>query len=58
MKKQLKNEVVLRDPSILRPKKPKNANDFLLSSSLICLGSKRLSVIIDMKVRKQMACWD
>ena len=37
MKKQLKNEVVLRYPSIVRPKNPKNANDFLLSSFLICL---------------------
>ena len=37
MKKQLKNEVVLRYPSIVRPKNPNNANDFLLSSFLICL---------------------
>ena len=37
MKKQLKNEVVLKYPSIVRPKNPKNANDFLLSSPLICL---------------------
>ena len=36
MKIQLKNEVVLRDPSIVRPKKPKYANDFLLSFSWAC----------------------